>query len=52
MWKVNAKGVEVNITPKTLIVNRKSEEKAADGGDKASKFDIFEFLNFDRPGRL
>ncbi len=47
MWKVNAKGVEVNITPKTLIVNRKSENKNVDSGDKTSK-STFEFLIFEQ----
>jgi len=37
LWKVNAKGVEVNITPKTLIVNRKSENKNVDSGDKTNQ---------------
>jgi len=46
MFKINAKGIEVNITPKTLIVNRKSDEKAAEGGEKTSKLDTFELLTF------
>lgn len=45
MWKVNAKGVEVNITPKTLIINRKNEDKTnAEGGDKTSKATFLNFL--------
>jgi len=41
MWKVNAKGVEVNITPKTLIINRKNEDKTNnEGGEKTSKLTI------------
>jgi len=46
LWKVNAKGVEVNITPKTLIVNRKSEEKKDEGGEKTSKLTYLNFLTF------
>jgi hypothetical protein len=45
MWKVNAKGVEVNITPKTLIINRKNEDKNnPEGGDKTSKRTFLNFL--------
>lgn len=49
MWKVNAKGVEVNITPKTLIINRKNEDKnIAEGGDKTSKATFLNFLTLNQ----
>lgn len=49
LWKTNAKGVEVNITPKTLIVNRKSEDKK-DDTEKTSKPDLNFLISIDQPG--
>ena len=49
MFKVNAKGETVNITPKSLIVNRKNEEKKEpEGADKTSKWTYLNFLTLNQ----